>query len=83
MTPERLSRCWPVRRVDGQALCHEVLRSARNVLPVLLGLELVVASNDRLHLELLRVAVEGRVASEQEVRDDTHRPDIDRFAVAS
>jgi hypothetical protein len=46
------------------------------------GLELVVAGHDRFRLFLLGVAIEGRVATEQEVGDDTDCPDIDRLAMA-
>lgn len=78
---ERLRRRRARGGVDGQTRADKVLRGVGHVLPILLGLELVVARDDGLHLELLGVAVERRVPREEEVGDDAHCPDVDGLAV--
>lgn len=78
---QRLRRRRPICGVDGETLAHEVARGLGYVRPVLLRLELVVARDDCLHLLLLCVTVEGRVPAEQEIRDHTHRPDVDGLVV--
>ena len=80
---ERLFRSRPLGRIDREARRNEAAGGVRDVAPVLLGLEGVVARDDRLHLLLLRVAVEGGVSREQEVNNDAHCPDIDGLAVTS
>lgn len=79
---QRLRRRRPPLRVNRQTGPHKVARGVRDVRPILLRLEFVVARDDRLHLELGCVAIERRVPREKEVGDDTHRPDVDGLAVA-
>lgn len=45
-------------------------------------LKLVVAITDGLHLVILRISVERRVAAKQKVRDNANSPDINWFAVS-
>lgn len=73
----------PLSGVDGQTASDEVASGFGDGVPVLCGLELVVAADDGFHFLLLGISVEGCVTAEQEVGDDAHRPDVDWFAVAS
>ena len=80
---ECLSRCRPLRRVSREARRDEAAGGVRDVAPVLLGLEGVVARDNRLRFLLLRVAAEGSVSREEEVNDYAHCPDVDGLAVTS
>ena len=77
-------------REQSRGLCLRRLTSTRPVfrterLPqggMTHRLKLVVAVADRLHLFILRFAVERRVSAQKEVSDDSDSPDIDGFAMA-
>src|SRR5690349_1152637 len=57
-------------RIDSEAARDEVPRGIRHAAPERRGLKAVVSYEDGLHLLEVRVAVEGGVSAEQEVRDD-------------
>jgi len=78
---KRRSRRGAQRGIHRQTRPHKVLGRLRHILPVLLRLKLVIPCNDRLHLLLLRVAIERRVPSEEEVGNDTHSPDVNGFTM--
>lgn len=85
---QELSRGRAVGGVNGEACAHKVLGRLRHVLPELGGGELVVAVADGLHLLVLRVAVEGGVATKKEVaggtglaRGLTARPRCDAYVM--
>jgi len=80
--PKRLDRRRAMPRVNRQTRAYKRLGRLRHVLPILLRLKLVIPRDDRLHLLLLRVAVERRVPSEEEVGDDAHSPDVHRLPVS-
>lgn len=69
--------------VDREARADEVTRGLRDTCPVLVRLKLVVTVHDCACLILGCVAVEGRVPTQEEVGDHTHRPNVDRFPVPS
>lgn len=79
---QRLQRRRTLRRVERKTRAHKVACSLRNIRPVFLRLEGIVARADRFHLLLLGVSVEGRVPTEEEIGDDAHGPDVDGFAVS-
>lgn len=69
------------RRVDGQAALDELAGLHADAAPVLERGEAVVRDEDGLHFLQVAVAVEGRVAAQQEVGDDADGPDVDGLAV--
>ena len=73
---QRLVRRDALALVDGQAAPNEVARRLRYATPVLLGREVIVGRQNGLHLLVVGVAIEGRVAAEQEVGDDANCPDV-------
>jgi hypothetical protein len=68
-------------RVDCEARADEIARGLGDVCPVLVRLKLEVTARDCARLLLGRIAVEGRVPTQEEVGDYTHRPDVDGFPV--
>jgi hypothetical protein len=46
-------------------------------------LKLVITITDCLHLFVLRVPVEGRITTKEEIGNNTNSPDIDRLSVSS
>ncbi len=69
--------------INCQALPHKISSGIADVRPILLGLKLVVSSDNGFHLLLLRVAIKRRITSKQEVSDNTHCPNINRLSVSS
>lgn len=78
---EQLLGSGALPRVDCEARADEIACGLRDVCPVLVGLKLVVTVHDCARLGLGRVSVEGRVSTQEEVGDHTHRPDVDGFPV--
>ena len=73
----------PFGGVDCKTTLDEVLGRLGDILPILDGFKLVVTSDDSLCLLGLRVPVERRITAEEEIGNDAHGPDIDRFVMAS
>ena len=73
----------PFGGVDSETALDKVLSGLGDILPILNGLKLVVASDDSFRLLGLRVLVERCVTAEEEIGDDAHGPDVDRFVMAS
>ena len=81
----------PFGGVDGETTQDEVLGRLGEILPTLVlpmfnELTLVVTSDDGLNCGVLllglRVPVKRRAATEDEIGDDAHGPDVDGFVIA-
>jgi len=73
---ESFVRCHAFCGINGQAALDEGSGRQRDAAPVFKGCERVVGDEDGLHLFEVAVAVEGRVAAEKEVGNDTDGPNI-------
>ena len=80
---QHISGGGPFSGVDGETARDEVPGGAGDTLPILHGLELVVTSNDSLRLFGLRVPIERRITAKEEIGNNAHGPDVDRFVMAS
>lgn len=67
--------------VDGEAALDEFARGEGDAAPVFQGREGVVGDEDGLHFFQVGVPVEGGVAAEEEVCDDTDRPYVSTMGV--
>ena len=73
----------PFDGVDGETTFDEFFGGVGDILPIFNGLKLVVASDDGLCLLGLRFPIERRIATEEEIGNDAHSPDVDGFVMAS
>ena len=78
---ECLLRRRPFVGILGQTHSNKVPGRFRDVHPILFWFEGIVTGKDGLHLLLLVVTIERRVAAEEEIGDDTHCPYVDRFSL--
>lgn len=69
--------------VDRQASADKVLGRIGHVGPVRRGLKFVVPPHDRARFFFLGVSVKGCIPAQQEIGDDTDRPNIDGLAVSN
>ena len=73
----------PFGGVDGETAPDELLGRLGDILPILSGLKFVVTSNDGLRLLVLRVPIERCITAEEEIGNNAHGPDVNRFMMAS
>ena len=73
----------PFGRIGVKTMHNEILGSLGDILPILIRFKLVIAGNDGLRFLGLRVPVERGVTAEEEIGNDAHSPDVDRFVIAS
>mmetsp|Transcript_36093 Transcript_36093/g.66985 ORF Transcript_36093/g.66985 Transcript_36093/m.66985 type:complete len:278 (+) Transcript_36093:1910-2743(+) len=83
----RLSRSGPGHGVDNQEAAYEVLGLGADVLPRFRRLLEVVGASEDVVTDLAEgfgatASAEGRVAAQEEVRDDTNRPNITLLIIA-
>mmetsp|Transcript_17503 Transcript_17503/g.29140 ORF Transcript_17503/g.29140 Transcript_17503/m.29140 type:complete len:302 (-) Transcript_17503:82-987(-) len=79
---QSLGCCQPGTRILPKEAADEVLCRSGNAVPVRRG-EVKSSRTDMLENLIVRIAIEGRVPTKQDVSDDTNAPHVTRFGILS